>query len=42
MIDLGVPSEKIYLEEKASNTGENILFSKKSLNNMAYHIVKVC
>ena len=29
MIDLGVPSEKIYLEEKASNTGENILFSKK-------------
>ncbi|NBA75036.1 YdcF family protein [Emticicia sp. ODNR4P] len=29
MIDLGVPAEKIYLEEKASNTGENILFSKK-------------
>lgn len=29
MIDLGVPAEKIYLEEKASNTGENILFSQK-------------
>jgi uncharacterized SAM-binding protein YcdF (DUF218 family) len=42
MINLGVPSEKIYLEEKASNTGENILFSKKSLKNMAYHIVRAC
>jgi uncharacterized SAM-binding protein YcdF (DUF218 family) len=32
--DLGVPKEAILLETKASNTGENVLFSYQMLNDM--------
>jgi len=33
-IKLGVPQDKIILEEQASNTAENIIFSAKILKNM--------
>jgi uncharacterized SAM-binding protein YcdF (DUF218 family) len=29
--EMGVPKDKVFLEDKSSNTGENILFSKKLL-----------
>ncbi|MFA7191718.1 MAG: YdcF family protein [Candidatus Paceibacterota bacterium] len=31
IIEMGVPADKILIEDKASNTGENILFTKKIL-----------
>lgn len=33
-VGLGVPRDAVILEEKASNTGENIRFSKEILDNM--------
>ena len=30
-IKMGVPSEKIIIENKSTNTGENVLFTKKVL-----------
>ncbi len=37
----GVPEEKILIEDKASNTGENILFTKELLNKKNINVQKV-
>lgn len=38
---MGVPSEKIIIEDQASNTGENILFTQKLLQNRNFSVSKV-
>src|SRR3989344_8817598 len=35
--DLGVPKNKILIESKATNSGENVLFSKKLLEQHGIH-----
>ena len=40
-IRLGVPEDKIVLEEKATNTGENILFTKKLIEEKHIHLNKI-
>ena len=32
-LDMGVPSEAIFIENQSTNTGENILFTQKLLND---------
>lgn len=34
MIRMGVPKEKIFIENKSTNTGENVMFTKTLLENM--------
>lgn len=36
-IKRGVPKEKIYIENKSTNTGENVLFTKKLLEENGLH-----
>jgi len=39
-INLGVPKEKIIIENKSTNTGENIIFTKKILNKKGLNFNK--
>ncbi|MCW7498124.1 YdcF family protein [Leptospira levettii] len=41
IISLGIPKENIWIEDKSTNTGENILFSKKMLSSMNFHVSNV-
>ncbi|TGL55541.1 YdcF family protein [Leptospira kemamanensis] len=41
IISLGIPKESIIIEDKSTNTGENILFSKKMLSSMNLHVPNV-
>lgn len=41
MIFLGVPKEKIILEQSSTNTGENVIFTKKLLLENNIHVQKV-
>jgi len=40
-INMGVPKEDILIENKSSNTGENIFFSQKILQERGYHTPKI-
>jgi uncharacterized SAM-binding protein YcdF (DUF218 family) len=39
-IDLGVPKEKILIENQSTNTGENILFTKRLLEEHRFNLQK--
>lgn len=41
IISLGVPKEKIILEQNSKNTGENILFTKKVLREKGIDVKKI-
>jgi uncharacterized SAM-binding protein YcdF (DUF218 family) len=40
-IEMGIPKEKIIVENKATNTGENILFTKKILEDRRLSLKKI-
>jgi uncharacterized SAM-binding protein YcdF (DUF218 family) len=40
-VKLGVPLDKIYLENKSTNTGENIIFSKRLIKNKKLDIKSI-
>jgi len=37
-LDMGVPSEAIFIENKSTNTGENILFTQQLLHDKGLHL----
>ncbi len=41
IMEKGVPKEKIIIEDKATNTGENILFTKKLLQEKGISVKKI-
>jgi len=40
-MDMGVPETSILIEDKSSNTGENILFVKDLINNKKIKVQKI-
>jgi uncharacterized SAM-binding protein YcdF (DUF218 family) len=41
MIELGVPKEKVLLEERSTNTGENILYTKELLKQKGIEVKNI-